>query len=300
MAARLNPELLAQLNEKITKRDVIRSIDDNYAGYADLAAVGAAAPPNQLLSVQTSIHVPVYKNAGQYNATDSCITIISLLNQWHLYTKTIIPNAAVGALPNGEAGILSGFVNGAGAAHLDMAPHLLALLFGGIQEAFDTVTALQAANVAGGNPFGGGGGAARYAALLIALGALPNGPAGVANANGYAPREIYGGWGRILNKIADYAGMPNLNTNETYTSQAGPAAPTVNAQPLPAAPITVGPTELIRYAFGLLYKIKVVLGTDWPDTHNQLSMGGRNSKNNNKRNKYTHRKKQYSQRRYKK
>jgi hypothetical protein len=298
MAAILNAELLTQLNEKITKRDVIRAIDDAYAGYADLAAVDATVTP--LISLPTSIHVPLYKDAGgQYNTTDSCITIISLLNQWHLYTKTITPTAAP---PNGEAGILSGFENGQpNAPQKDMAPHLLALLFGGIQEAIDTVTAMDAAAAAG-NILGGAGGNApqEYATLLGALRALPGAPAGgaVVQAAGHAPQPIYGGWGRILNKIAEYAGMPNLPANETYTGLLGVQPPTVNAAPV--APTTVGPTELIRYAFGLLYKIKVVLGTDWPDTHNQLSKGGRNSKNNNKRNKYTHRKKQYSQRRYKK
>jgi hypothetical protein len=276
---------------------VIRVIDNAYTGYANLAAVDATVTPQ--ISLPTSIHVPLYKDAGgQYNTTDSCITIISLLNQWHLYTKTITPTAAT---PNGEAGILSGFENGQpNAPQKDMAPHLLALLFGGIQEAIDTVSAMEAA--AAGNILGGVGNNAPpvYAALLAGLRALPPAPMGgaVAQAAGYAPQPIYGGWGRILNKIAEYAGMPNLNANETYTSAVGAIAPTVNAA-MPAAPITVGPTELIRYAFGLLYKIKVVLGTDWPDTHNQLSKGGRNSKNN-KRNKYTHRKKQYSQRRYKK
>lgn len=288
--ATLNAELLTQLTEKITKRDPIILIDDTYAGYADLDAVGGVASPQ--ISVPTSIHVPVYKRVGQYNDSDSRITIISLLNQWHLYTKTIPQNA--GAV---DAGILSGFDDGqANGPQKDMAPHLLAVLFGGKQEAINAVTDMQTVATANG---GLGGNAAattqRYVALLQRITDLGN--VVPANNPGTAPQAVYGGWGRILNKIADYAGMPTLNAAETYTGAAGQAPPTV--QTGVAVPATVGPAELIRYAFGLLYKIKVVLGTDWPETHNQLSMGGRNSKNN-KRNKYTHRKKQYSQRRYKK
>jgi len=289
--ATLNAELLTQLTEKITKRDPIISIDDTYAGYADLDAVGGVASPQ--ISVPTSIHVPVYKRVGQYNDSDSRITIISLLNQWHLYTKTIPQNQAAGVLC--QAGILSGFGTAqANGDHIDMAPHLLAVLFGGKQEAINAVTDMQT-SAGGGNLLGGGGAAQTYVDLLQRINALGN--VVPANNPGNAPQAVYGGWGRILNKIADYAGMPTLNANETYTGAAGQVPPSVQIGAAVAA--TVGPAELIRYAFGLLYKIKVVLGTDWPETHNQLSMGGRNSKNN-KRNKYTHRKKQYSQRRYKK
>jgi hypothetical protein len=119
---------------------------------------------------------------------------------------------------------------------------------------------------------------------------LPAGPATDA-----AP--LLNGWSGILNRIAVYAARTQCGANEMFVPDANPAVNPPNLNPPNQA--CRPPGDLIRYAFGLLYKIKRVLGTDWPDTHDQLTKGGRNS-NNNKRNKYTHRKKQYSQRRYKK
>lgn len=271
MATTLNVGLKTALDLNYNNRAVIQPI-------AQIANASAAGPTK-------SIHVPFIKTGANYTA-DSCITITTLLNQWDAYTN----DHTVGA-----AGILSGYDN-LGGGPLNMVPLLFSVIFGGVQNAYDALDLISRT-------------AATQAIIpapllqLFNVGATFRQPINAATA-GYAaaPVPVFDlGWSGILNRIAEYAPSVQCAQGEMLVLNAGnqqaPPTPTTLVQ----APNTncIDPSDLIRYAFGLLYKIKVVLGTDWPDTHNQLTMGGRNSKNN-KRNKYTHRKKQYSQRRYKK
>ena len=113
------------------------------------------------------------------------------------------------------------------------------------------------------------------------------------------------GWSHILNNIAEQ--FPALRTearqNEIYVLAPGHVAPPPLLAPPPrpipnaAAAPCIPPAHLIRYAFGLLWQIKKVLGEGgWSDTHAQITLGGGKKKSS----RFTHRKKQYSQRRYKK
>lgn len=273
MTTTLNVGLKTALDLNYNNRAVIQPI-------AQIANASAAGPTK-------SIHVPFIKTGANYTA-DSCITITTLLNQWDAFTNDHTQNAA---------GILSGYTND-GAGPLNMVPLLFSVIFGGVQTAYDALSLI------------------RQQAQTQAI--IPQGVLDLFNVQevfrnpinqvtaGYAANptpvpDFDLGWSGILNRIAEYAPPVRCAQGEMLVLNAGnlAAAPSPTTQPQAQATNCTDPSELIRYAFGLLYKIKVVLGTDWPDTHNQLTMGGRNSKNN-KRNKYTHRKKQYSQRRYKK
>jgi hypothetical protein len=265
------------------KAELKTALDLNYNNPAEIQAIAAVGGAS-VGGPTKSIHVPFIKTGANYTE-DSCITITTLLNQWDAYTN----DHTVGA-----AGILSGY-DTAGTGPLNMVPLLFSAIFGGVQPAYDALDLIN-----------------RTAATQAII---PQGVMDLFNVQevfripvaaatpGYAAAAVpdfHLGWSGILNRIAEYAVPVRCGQGEMLVpngNQQNPPAPTDAA----AAQVTdcTNPSELIRYAFGLLYKIKVVLGTDWPDTHNQLTMGGRNSKNN-KRNKYTHRKKQYSQRRYKK
>lgn len=267
MAATLNAQLKGVLDAQFTARGEMTNIDD---------AQGQAPIVDP---TKRSIHVPFVKDGNNAYTTDSLITITSLLNQWNVYTKDHTDGQ--------NTGLLTGFT-GDGQQTNDLNPYLFAVIFGSAQIAHDALTAIAAVNVVPNN----------FAPELQALinrtkfETVAN-PAGAAAVN---PTPYLGGWSGLLNSIATLhpAARKSCPAGEMYAAAAN-ADPAPSANPSPPIP----PADLIRYAFGLLYKIKVVLGTDWPETHKQLSKGGRNSKNN-KRNKYTHRKKQYSQRRYKK
>jgi hypothetical protein len=275
----LNAALQTALNENYNNRAVMAPIQ----GPAAVANI----PANRATS---SIHVPFNTSNGGNYTEDSRITITTLLNQWDVYTKDHTGGATAG-------GILSGY-NANGNGGLNMNAHLFAVIFGGAQAAYNALDDIRTASQAAAAPIIPG----HFIQELRLFANFANPIAGAAAPAG-APVDFTGGWSELLNRISEFfpenqrsctagevfAPPANVNTAPVVTTAASAAGDLI-AKP---------PGDLIRYAFGLLYKIKRVLGTDWPDTHNQLSKGGRNSKNN-KRNKYTHRKKQYSQRRYKK
>lgn len=276
--ATLNADLKTALNANMNNATVIGNIAN--------AAIALPLVP----TASRSIHVPLYTdNAGLYTL-DSCITITTLLNQWNVYTRD--HTAGVG-------GVLSGF-NYAGAALENISPYLFISIFGGIDEALNFFTAVDA-------DIGGVGAGAQSAALAGAAGyfqpmiatltairaaQVPAQAAYVA-APPAAPIDLTDGWSYILNSIAAF--HPDIEKtsgpNEVYDPPAGGAAPVINA----GGRVCIPPGDLIRYAFGLLWRIKTVLGDSWPDTHRQMTMGGKK-----KSSRFTHRKKQYSQRRYKK
>jgi hypothetical protein len=267
--------------------DLQTAINLNYNNKTEIAPIAPAAGNIAAAGPTNSIHVPFIKDTAGNYTQDSCITITTLLNQWNAYTKDHTP---------GSAGILTGYDDTA-ANTVDRNAHLFAVIFGGAQQAFDSLTAIVAA--APGTIQGDFG--PELALLVDPNEFTPPAAAAAAAANPAAPTvPFYGGWSNLLNNIAAHFAdnRKSCGANEMLVPAApgAPGAPTLSQGNTTCIP----PADLIRYAFGLLYKIKRVLGSDWPETHNQLTMGGRNSKNNNKRNKYTHRKKQYSQRRYKK
>jgi hypothetical protein len=113
-------------------------------------------------------------------------------------------------------------------------------------------------------------------------------------------------WANILdagyNHLADlpelHAGeayIPDVNNNGLPIPSIAPAA-AAGAAPAANGPTLLPPSYLVRYAFGLLYRIKQILGEEgWSGAHWQIAFGGKK-----KSSRFTHRKKQYSQRRYKK
>jgi hypothetical protein len=271
-AATLNNILKDVLDAQFNNRVVMAAVPDT-----------GTLMPNRNDNAAKSIHVPSYTDAANAFTEDSRITITTLLNQWDVYTK----DHQAGA----NAGILTGLTNDGNAADTGLNAYLFAFIFGGRQEALNALTAISTV-----------GGAA--------LGTFPNvftdeiaklnddpsweGPPIGGAAPGAAPQAWITGWSGLLNRIAGY--FPNARkdcgANETYAAANAGNAPAVDN----AAAAAIPPADLIRYAFGLLYKIKVVLGSQWPETHRQLSMGGGKKKSS----RYTHRRKQYSQRRYKK
>ena len=291
-AATLNATLKTVLDAQFNNREAIAEVADN--------TVAIAAPRG---NTARSIHVPSYTTAAGYTE-DSRITITTLLNQWDVYTKD--HNTPVGAPVAATAGILTGLnVDGtAAAADAGLNAYLFAFIFGGRQQALDALTAIVADSTAA-----GAAGAARtfnydFAPEITKLTdvnpaswAAAIAPANAANA----PAGLHDwttGWSGLLNGIAAYFpdDRKRCGAGEMYAPPANqntaPALDPAN----PVGPDAIAPANLIRYAFGLLYKIKVVLGTQWPETHRQLSMGGGKKKSS----RYTHRRKQYSQRRYKK
>lgn len=271
------------------------------APIAAVAAIGAAAILAQ--DANSSIFVPLKQKGGAYDA-DSLITISSLINQWYHWTgDTAVPANYT------NFGALSGiFQPGAGgqAALLDRAGTTILSLFGNNhQQACDFLEAAAA----------GQNGAAvnNYNTLRDYIWAMQsNAPANqqAVNANAANAVAFPGGqgmcWANILdagyNHLAD---LPELHAGEAYIPDVNnnglpipsPAPAAAGAAP-PAAPADrlLPPSHLVRYAFGLLYRIKQILGEEgWSGAHWQIAFGGKK-----KSSRFTHRKKQYSQRRYKK
>ena len=294
--ATVRPSLAAAINLQVNAPATIVPIP------APAAVLPAAAAAN-------SIFVPFRKKNGLYDV-DSLITITSLLNQWNIYTSDHTP---------GECGIFSGYDNAD--TPTSIAPHIFLAMFNNdYQYAFDFLSSIladiQTAVMAGGSQCHNPAGVAAHTNVVgiiaglnneitringiqaapIALAAVldPVLPAGAAS--------VGHGWSQILNNIAVQfpVALKQAQLNEIYELPPGPPPlpaiqprPNPNAAPAPCIP----PAELIRYAFGLLWQIKKVLGEGgWSDTHAQITLGGGKKKSS----RFTHRKKQYSQRRYKK
>jgi hypothetical protein len=269
--ATLNVALKTALNANIAAATAIVDIDTT-------AAIPMAAGPTR------SIHVPLYRDIALAHTIDTCITITTLLNQWNVYTKDYIA---------GSGGVLSGYDNAG--ARKNLSAHLFICIFGTVNDAWQFCTAVVAAAPANAQL---NGLIAYFQQMVVDLnairvatggGAIPA-PAGAALA---APAMQPNGWSGILNTIAVFNADVDYQApaGEIYNAPANPAtAPVVIA----IAAQCILPSYLIRYAFGLLWRIKTVLGDNWPDTHRQMTTGGKKSS------RFTHRKKQYSQRRYKK
>lgn len=267
--------------------------------------LGGAAPAN-------SIFVPFRKKNGLYDA-DSLITITSLLNQWNVYTSDHTP---------GECGIFSGYDTAD--APINIAPYIFLATFNNdYQYAIDFLSSIvadiQIAALNGGsncqNPAGVALNSNIVGIITLFINAITNihgaqigiPPLVPPNIDPILPAgaSILGhGWSHILNNVA--AQFPALRKqaqpNEIYELAPGPLPPlpAIQPRPIPNNPNPadcIPPAHLIRYAFGLLWQIKKVLGEGgWSDTHAQITFGGGKKKSS----RFTHRKKQYSQRRYKK
>jgi len=269
--ATLNAALKTALNANINNATVIGNIAN--------AAIALPLGP----SASRSIHVPLYKDTLNAYTLDSCITITTLLNQWNVYTRDHTA---------GAGGILSGF-NFPGTALDDIVPYLFTTIFG-VDNAIQYISAAIVDSGAGAQtaPLDG-----YFVALLPILQAIRTNsvappPPVLAPAPPINPPAITDGWSFILNSIAAVHPIAQKTTgaNEVYDPPLGGGAPIINA----GGRECIQPGDLIRYAFGLLWRIKIVLGDNWPDTHRQMTTGGKKSS------RFTHRKKQYSQRRYKK
>jgi hypothetical protein len=275
--ATLNDALKTALNTNMNNRTELAPINN---------AAGAV-----VLGPTRSIHVPLWQNGANQYTRDSCITITTLLNQWNVYTR----DHTVGA-----GGILSGY-NAAGGALKNISPYLFITIFGGIDRALNVFTGLDAdiglaaaAAVPGIisppiQPYL----QAMIAALTAIRGAQNPPLPAYAPAPPAPPQDLTDGWSYILNNIVSFHpdAEKTAAANEVYDPPGGGGA----AMPaISGGRVCIPPSDLIRYAFGLLWRIKTVLGDNWPDTHRQMTTGGKKSS------RFTHRKKQYSQRRYKK
>lgn len=291
--ATIRPSLTAAITTQVANPAIIQPIQPPAA---PLAANAAA----------NSIFVPFRKKGGQYDA-DSLITITSLLNQWNIYTSDHTP---------GECGIFSGYENNNTVALI--APHVfLAMFNNNYQYALNFLSSI-AADI---NQLGPNASFCKNAVgpnvetiirILIQEVTRINGNQAIpihpfnAVLDPILPvtaAVIGHGWSHILNNIAAQfpAALKQAQANEIYELAPGPLPqlPAIQPRPIPnAAPAPcIPPAELIRYAFGLLWQIKKVLGEGgWSDTHAQITLGGGKKKSS----RFTHRKKQYSQRRYKK
>ena len=283
---------------------------------AIIAPIPPPAGPLAAPAAANSIFVPFRKKGGVYDQ-DSLITITSLLNQWNIYTSDHTP---------GECGIFSGYApNGPNAnAPTSIAPHIFLAMFNNdYQYALNFLSSIEAditaqTNFGASNCTNAAGLAAtpNVAQLITSLiaditnihgaqiGIPPLAP--LPNLDPTLPpgaASVGHGWSQILNNIAEQfpAGEKQAQPNEIYELPPGapPGPPAIPPRPIPnaAAAPCIPPAELIRYAFGLLWQIKKVLGEGgWSDTHAQITLGGGKKKSS----RFTHRKKQYSQRRYKK
>lgn len=276
-----------------------------------IAPIPTPAGPLAAPAAANSIFVPFRKKGGLYDA-DSLITITSLLNQWNIYTSDHSP---------GECGIFSGYDNAN--APTSIAPHIFLAMFNNdyqyalnflssIDADITAQTAMGASNCT--NPAGAAAtpNVAQLITFLIneitrinGIRAVPIAPfaAALDPVLPAGAASVGHGWSQILNNIAVQFPVADKQAqpNEIYELPPGPLPPLPAIQPRPnpnAAPAPcIPPAELIRYAFGLLWQIKKVLGEGgWSDTHAQITLGGGKKKSS----RFTHRKKQYSQRRYKK
>jgi hypothetical protein len=269
--------------------------------------LGGAAPAN-------SIFVPFRKKNGAYDR-DSLITITSLLNQWNIYTSDHTPN---------ECGIFSGY--GAGNAPINIAPYIFLATFNNdyqyaINFLSSIVADIQIAAFNGGSNCQNPAGVAFNTNILGIINLFINAITMIHATQPAAPplaahpqldptlpagASILGhGWSHILNNIAEQFPIvrKQAQPNEIYGLAPGPPPPppppAIPPRPIPNAGLAdcIPPADLIRYSFGLLWQIKKVLGEGgWSDTHAQITFGGGKKKSS----RFTHRKKQYSQRRYKK
>jgi hypothetical protein len=283
------------------------------AQVANPAIIQPIQPPAANLAaaaVANSIFVPFRKKGGQYDA-DSLITITSLLNQWNIYTSDHTP---------GECGIFSGYDNAN--APKNIGGHVFLAMFNNdyqyalnfLSSIASDINRLGLTNSSSCQNAGGGQNVETIIDRLIqevnrinGIQAAPIAPFNAAldpilpvnaSINGH-------GWSQILNNIAEQfpVAFKQAQPNEIYDLAPAPAAPLPPLAPPPrpipnaAAAPCIPPAHLIRYAFGLLWQIKKVLGEGgWSDTHAQITLGGGKKKSS----RFTHRKKQYSQRRYKK
>jgi hypothetical protein len=254
-----------------------------------------------------SIFVPFRKKNGAYDQ-DSLITITSLLNQWNVYTSDHTP---------GECGIFSGYDDDD--APVNIGAHVFLAMFNNdYQYAINFLSSIAAdiqtaAANTGSNCQNQAGGGPNVETIInifnqkvVRINNNLNNPALNAALDPILPvnSRINGhGWSHILNNVAAQfpADRKEARQNEIYELAPGPLPqlPAIQPRPIPnanAAPC-IPPADLIRYAFGLLWQIKKVLGEGgWSDTHAQITLGGGKKKSS----RFTHRKKQYSQRRYKK
>jgi hypothetical protein len=267
---------------------------------APIAAVAVPGAANNLAAdANSSIFVPLKQKGGVYDP-DSLITISSLINQWYHWTgDTVAPAnyADFGAL----SGIIQPGAGGPAALSNPAANAILAMHNGNHQNACEFLEAAavspnvqQLAQVS-------------LNALRDYIWAMPsNAP---ANQQAFAAQGAGAGvvaltptegmcWANMLDAGYNHlAAAPTLQAGEAYIPDAANAAAPIPS-PAPAAngPALLPPSYLVRYAFGLLYRIKQILGEEgWSGAHWQIAFGGKK-----KSSRFTHRKKQYSQRRYKK
>jgi hypothetical protein len=267
------------------------------------APIAVVAPIAQAANVannaDSSIFVPLKQKGGGYDA-DSLITISSLINQWYHWTGDTAAPANYtnfGAL----SGIIQPGAGGQAALSNPAANAILAMHNGNHQNACEF---LEAAAV---SPNVQQAAQASLFALRDYIWAMSsNAP---ANQQGFAAQGAGAGvvaltptegmcWANMLDAGYNHlAAAPTLQAGEAYIPDAtNAAAPIPSPAPAANGPALLPPSYLVRYAFGLLYRIKQILGEEgWSGAHWQIAFGGKK-----KSSRFTHRKKQYSQRRYKK
>ena len=269
---------------------------------APIAAVVAVRAANNLAQdANSSIFVPLKQKGGAYDA-DSLITISSLINQWYHWTGDTAAPANYT-----DFGALSGIIQpGGGVAAVLSNPAanaILAMFAGRHQDACEFLEAAAAAAAAAQQQAA----SASYTALRDYIWTMPSNAPANANQQPFAAQAAGAGivafsategmcWANMLDAGSNYlAATPTLQAGEAYISDNANAGAPI---PSPAAggPALLPPSQLVRYAFGLLYRIKQILGEEgWSGAHWQIAFGGKK-----KSSRFTHRKKQYSQRRYKK
>jgi len=299
--ATIRQSLTTAINAQVTAQLVNPAIIQPIQPPAANVNLVATAPAN-------SIFVPFRKKNGAYDV-DSLITITSLLNQWNIFTSDHTP---------GECGIFSGYDTVDAPEHIG-ANVFLAMFNNDYQYTLDFLSSIAAdIQIAAANGVSncqnqaGGPNVEtminRLNQEVVRINGIRDAPIVPFNARNdpiLPPNaSVLGhGWSHILNNIAEQfpADRKEARQNEIYSLAPGPLPPLPAIQPRPipndAAAPCIPPADLIRYAFGLLWQIKKVLGEGgWSDTHAQITLGGGKKKSS----RFTHRKKQYSQRRYKK
>lgn len=263
---------------------------------APVVVPGAAN--NLAATAYSSIFVPLKQKGGGGYDDDSLITISSLINQWYHWTGDTAAPANYT-----DFGALSGVFQpgGGGAAVLSnpAANVILAMHGGDHQHACEF---LEAAAVSPNVPQAAQGSldALRDYIWAMSSNAAANQQAFVAQGAGAGVVVLTQTagmcWADMLDAGSNHlAAAPTLQAGEAYipdNANARAPIPSPAAGGLPLLP----PSHLVRYAFGLLYRIKQILGEEgWTGAHWQIAFGGKK-----KSSRFTHRKKQYSQRRYKK
>lgn len=269
---------------------------------APIAAVAVPGAANNLAAdANSSIFVPLKQKGGVYDP-DSLITISSLINQWYHWTGDTVAPANYA-----DFGALSGIIQPGGANPAVLsnpaANVILAMFNGNHQNACEF---LEAAAVSPNVPQPA---QVSLNALRDYIWAMPSNAAANQGGAVFAAQGAGAGvvaltptdgmcWANMLDAGYNHlAAAPTLQAGEAYIPDAANAAAPIPS-PAPAAngPTLLPPSYLVRYAFGLLYRIKQILGEEgWSGAHWQIAFGGKK-----KSSRFTHRKKQYSQRRYKK